>query len=1331
MVTGRALPPILSQPGPSRHRSADPTSTHILTGVSQPSAAELRSRLDGLTIRDAARLGRGLNNLRSAKPEKLRPLAEQFAAAEALVATRQAAVPAIIYPDLPVSERRHEIADAIQANQVVVIAGETGSGKTTQLPKICLELGRGIRGTIGHTQPRRLAARTVAQRIADELGTPLGDAVGYAVRFTDQVSDRTLVKLMTDGILLAEIQRDRRLLRYDTLILDEAHERSLNIDFLLGYLRELLPRRPDLKVIVTSATIEPQRFAAHFGGAPVVEVSGRSYPVEIRYRPLEVVVTSQDGDDPDDPDHEIVRTETRDEIEAIVDAIGELETEPPGDVLVFLSGEREIRDTAEAVSGLTRAEVLPLYARLPTAEQQKVFAPHTGRRIVLATNVAETSLTVPGIRYVIDPGNARISRYSRRLKVQRLPIEPISQASAQQRAGRCGRIAPGVCIRLYAEDDFAARPRYTDPEILRTNLAAVLLQMAALQIGDVEEFPFLDPPEQRSIRDGVQLLQELGAFHQDGAITDLGRRLARLPVDPRLGRMILAAETEGCVREMLVLAAALSIPDPRERPTEREDAAREKHARFADEDSDFMGYLNLWRYLREQRKNLSGNAFRRMCRNEFLHYLRIREWQDLVGQLRSIARDLGIVESDEPAKPAQIHAALLAGLLSHVGMRREDAREYQGARNSRFVLAPGSVLTKRPPRWVVVAELVETSRLYGRTAARIQPEIVERVAGDLAQRAYSEPHWDAKRGEVMAYERVTLYGLPLVARRRVGYAGADPAVARELFIRHALVQGEWQTRHHFFRDNARLRTELEELEERARRRDLLVTDDEIFALYDARIPADVVSARHFDGWWKKQRHKTPELLTFTRDDLLRKDESAAGDRPDSWASGDVSLPLTYRFEPGAADDGVTVHVPIDVLARLGGDEFAWQVPALREELVTALIRSLPKDLRRNFVPAPDTARAVLASIDPKGEPLLDALQRELRRRTGILVPIDAFDLDKLPAHLRVTFAIEATDGTEVARGKDLTALQERLAAPTRHAVAEAVAGELERTGLRDWPDDLDELPRVVERSVDGRAVRGFPALVDAGAAVDLRVFATAGEQDRAMGPGTRRLLRSSLPSPVKAVERQLGPRTRLTLGTNPDGSLAALIDDCADAATDALVSAPVWSRDEFAAAREVVAPALVTTTVEILGRVEQVLAAAQEVRLLLPAQPPQAQVEAIEDVRAQLARLVSPGFVTDTGRAHLADLTRYLTAIRRRLERLPHAVGADRERMQRVHAVAGAYDELVRALPPGRASSADVRDIARQIEELRVSLWAQQLGTPRPVSEQRIHRAIDAVRDRA
>ena len=1302
----------------------------------------MRARLAGLTVRDADRLGKRLRSLRApVDATKLRRLADQVSAGEALVAARAAAVPAITYPDLPVSRLRGEIAAAIRDHQVVVVAGETGSGKTTQLPKICLELGRGVRGTIGHTQPRRLAARTVAQRVADELGTELGDVVGYTVRFTHQAGDRTLIKLMTDGILLAEIQRDRRLLRYDTLILDEAHERSLNIDFLIGYLRQLLPRRPDLKVIVTSATIEPGRFAAHFAGsggdAPIVEVSGRTYPVEIRYRPLEIpAVESASGDrgdevqDPDDPDHEVVRVEPRDQTEAIIDALAELAGEPPGDVLVFLSGEREIRDTAEAVrAAMADAEVLPLYARLPTAEQQRVFTPNPSRlhrRVVLATNVAETSLTVPGIRYVIDPGTARISRYSRRTKVQRLPIEPISQASAAQRAGRSGRTAPGVCIRLYSEQDHAARPRFTDPEILRTNLASVILQMAALQLGEVQSFPFLDPPERRSINDGVQLLQELGAFDAFGEITDIGRRLAQLPLDPRLGRMILQADTEGCLGEVLVIAAALSIPDPRERPAGREEAARAKHARFADEHSDFLSYLNLWRYLKGQRKALSSSAFRRQCREEFLHYLRIREWQDLAGQLRSIAAGIGLKSAQEPdgaepADPARVHAALVAGLLSHIGLREGDSRDYTGARNARFVLAPGSALTKRPPRWIVVADLVETSRLYGRTAARIEPETVERIAGHLVQRNYSEPHWDAQRGEVLAFERVTLYGLALVARRRVGYAAVDPEVARELFIRHALVDGDWQTRHHFFADNARLRDEVAELEERARRRDLLVGDDEIFAFYEARIPAEVVSARHLDGWWRKQRHRTPALLTMTREDLLRVHDADA-DRPDSWRDGDLALPLTYRFEPGAADDGVTVHVPVGVLARLGGEQFGWQVPALREELVIALIRSLPKDLRRNFVPAPDTARAVLADLTPGQEPLLETLQRELHRRSGVLVPITAFDLEKLPAHLRVTFAVEGTDGEELARGKDLEDLQGRLAGQTRRAVVDAVAMGLERSGLRSWPEDLDELPRTVE----GGGVRGYPGLVDAGTAVDLRVFATAAERDAAGRDGLRRLLRLRAPSPVRALEKNLGIRRRLVLGSNPDGSLPALLDDCADAAVDALVSGPVWTSAEFDALRLRVTAALASTAADVLARVEKVLTALQEVHLLLPSNPPPAHADAVADIRAQLSGLVAPGFVTTTGAIHLADLTRYLTAISRRLDRLPGGQSADRDRMQRIHAVEDAYNQLLQALSPTRAAGDDIRDIARLIQEFRVSLWAQQLGTARPVSEQRIYRAIDA-----
>lgn len=1291
----------------------------------------LRARLDALTIRDATRLRRRLKNLRNVSAQTVAALTEQVAAAEASIAGRIAAVPAIGYPDLPISDRRADIGRAIADHQVVVVAGETGSGKTTQLPKICLEAGRGIRGMIGHTQPRRLAARTVAQRIADELATPLGETVGYAVRFTDRAGERTLVKLMTDGILLAEIQRDRRLLRYDTLILDEAHERSLNIDFLLGYLRDLLPRRPDLKLIVTSATIEPQRFAAHFSGAPIIEVSGRTYPVDVRYRPLELVAPSRDGSlDPDDPDHDLVAGRPRDQTEAIIDAVAELQAEPPGDVLVFLSGEREIRDTAEALRAAldSRTEVLPLYARLPTAEQHKVFAAHSGRRVVLATNVAETSLTVPGIRYVVDPGTARISRYSRRTKVQRLPIEPISQASAAQRAGRSGRTAPGVCIRLYSEQDFDSRPRYTDPEILRTNLASVILQMAALGLGEVQEFGFLDPPEARSVRDGVALLVELGAFDSGGVITDIGRRLAQLPVDPRLGRMILAADTEGCVYEILVLAAALSIPDPRERPLDREQAARASHARFADEHSDFVSYLNLWRYLGEQRNRLSSNAFRRLCRAEFLHHLRIREWQDLVGQLRGIAAGLGVTEGrpgTEPADPARVHAALSAGLLSHVGVREAESREYLGARNAKFVLAPGSVLAKHPPRWVMVADLVETGRLYGRIGARIDPEAIERIAAGLVSRSYSEPHWDATRGAVMAYERVTLYGMVLVARRRVGYSAVDPALCRELFIRHALVEGDWSTRHRFFADNARLRSQIGEIEDRERRRDLLVDDDLIYALYDARIPDTVVSARHFDAWWKRQRRHTADLLTFTRAELLRAETD--DDHPETWCAGDLELPLSYRFEPGAADDGLTVRIPVQVLARLKGDGFAWQVPALREEIVTALIRSLPKELRRNFVPAPDAARAVVAGLGAIDGSVLTAVQRALRELSGILVPIEAFDVTKMPPHLRMTFAVDGADGAELARGKDLEALQAQLAGQAGRAVAEAVAAGIERDGLLGWPDDLAELPRVIDRTSGGHTVRGFPAFVEEAEGVAVRVFSTCAGQEAAMRAGVRRLLRVSVASPVKGIERQLKPPDRLMLGSNPDGSLAALLEDCADAATDALVSAPVWTREDFEALRERVATRLTATVGDVVTRVQQVLTAAHEVQIALAGFTASGYADAVADIGDQLGALLPRGFVTASGSARLSDLTRYLRAISRRLDRLPRDRAGDTDRMARVHAVSDAYRELIATLSPERASSADVTEIGWQIQELRVSLWAQQLGTPRPVSEARIYRAIEAI----
>ncbi|MGW1622312.1 ATP-dependent RNA helicase HrpA, partial [Streptomyces sp. NPDC002172] len=874
-----------------------------------PALGPLAPRLTELSLRDAHRLGRRLEGARKIrKPEAraavLAEIEAEVARAEERMAGRRAVVPAVSYPEqLPVSQKKAEIAEAIRDHQVVIVAGETGSGKTTQIPKICLELGRGVRGMIGHTQPRRIAARTVAERVAEELRTPLGEAVGWKVRFTDQVNpDATFVKLMTDGILLAEIQTDRELRAYDTIIIDEAHERSLNIDFLLGYLAQLLPRRPDLKVVITSATIDPERFSRHFGDAPIIEVSGRTYPVEVRYRPL----LEEDAEDAD-----------RDQITAICDAVEELQGEGQGDILVFLSGEREIRDTADA---LTRknyrfTEVLPLYARLSHAEQHRVFQPHTGRRIVLATNVAETSLTVPGIKYVIDPGFARISRYSHRTKVQRLPIEAISQASANQRKGRCGRTSDGICIRLYSEDDFVSRPEFTDAEILRTNLASVILQMTAAGLGDIEKFPFIDPPDHRNIRDGVQLLQELGAIdpaEKDPRrrLTDTGRKLAQLPVDPRLARMVLEADKNGCVREVMVIAAALSIQDPRERPAEKQTQADQQHARFRDETSDFLAFLNLWKYVREQQKERGSSSFRRMCKQEYLNFLRIREWQDIYTQLRTVAKQMGIHLNEEDAPGDRVHVSLLAGLLSHIGMKdvKDGAKnEYLGARSAKFALFPGSALFKKTPRFVMSAELVETSRLWARVNAKIEPEWVEPLAGHLLKRTYSEPHWEKDQAAVMAFEKVTLYGVPIVADRKVNYGRIDPEVSRELFIRNALVEGDWRTHHKFFADNRRLLSEVEELEHRARRRDIVVDDDTLFDFYDQRVPEHVVSGAHFDSWWKRKRHEQPEFLDFEREMLIRESAGAVTktDYPDSWRQGQLKFRVTYQFEPGADADGVT------------------------------------------------------------------------------------------------------------------------------------------------------------------------------------------------------------------------------------------------------------------------------------------------------------------------------------------------------------------------------------------------------------------------------------------
>jgi ATP-dependent helicase HrpA len=1263
----------------------------------------------------------------------------------------------ITYPaELPVSQRRDDIAEAIRDHQVVIVAGETGSGKTTQLPKICLELGRGVRGQdggglIGHTQPRRIAARSVAERIASELGTELGDLVGYQVRFTDRTSRSSRVKLMTDGILLAELQRDRMLKKYDTIIIDEAHERSLNIDFLLGYIKQLLPRRPDLKLIITSATIDPERFAAHFAEAdgtpaPIIEVSGRTYPVEIRYRPL------IDVPDEQDQEGEVV---VRDQTEAIVDAVRELAREGPGDVLVFLPGEREIRDTVDALADVKpdpgrTLEIVPLFSRLSAAEQHRVFSSHpqTTRRVVLATNVAETSLTVPGIRYVVDTGVARISRYSMRTKVQRLPIEAISQASAQQRSGRCGRVEAGIAVRLYSEEDFEGRPEFTDPEILRTNLASVILQMSSLGLGDVARFPFVEPPDRRQVTSGVQLLEELGALAGDGHLTSLGRRLARLPIDPRLGRMILEAERLGCVREILVIAAALSLQDPRERPLEEQAQADQLHARFKDPTSDFLSWLNLWRHLRAQQRELSSSAFRRMCKREYLNYLRVREWQDFESQLRQVCKELE-VELGVPTGSATdrgggpdadgIHQALLSGLLSHIGMLEErekptpgrraprGPREYLGARGTRFAIFPGSGLRGKNPAYLMSGELVETGRLWARQNAAIRPEWAERLGDHLVKRTYSEPHWSKKRAAVLAYERVTLYGVPLVTDRLVQYGRVDRALARELFIRHALVYGEWVGRHRFLAENQRLLEEAEELEHRARRRDIVVDEHTLFDFYDARVGEEVVSGAHFDTWWKKARQRRPDLLTFDPAMLTHAavEEVREEDYPETWQQGEgLTFPISYHFEPGAADDGLTIDVPVATLNRVGAEDFSWNVPGVRHELVTSLIRSLPKSLRVSFVPAPDKAREFLASTPPGEEPLLDALERWARSTTGVVVPREAWDWSKVPPHLQPTYRVLDEEGGEQARGKDLDALKAPLEEQFDAALA-AVAGEsgYGATGQTSWT--FGSLPAEIVQRRAGHEVLAYPALLDEGSTVGSGVFGSPEEAAARHRHGVRRLLVLAVPFEGDPTAT-LDTTERLGLVGSPYASVGDLLDDVRAAVLGDVVDAhpPVLDPTSYDALVAAGRDALAERTDDVLRDVLHVLSGWRETERLLSGRAELVTLPALQDMREQLARLVGPGFLAEAGADRLRRFPTYLLAIRRRREQLDERVARDRQLMDQVRPLDAAYLHQVAALQPGRPPGQALRRVRWMLEEYRISLFAQQLGTDAPVSDQRIRRLL-------
>ncbi len=1237
---------------------------------------------------------------------------------EARRASRRASVPELRYPpELPVSERHDDLLAAISEHQVVIVAGETGSGKSTQLPKLCLEAGRGIEGFIGHTQPRRLAARAVAERVASELGAQVGGLVGYAVRFTDRVSDKTLVKVMTDGILLAEVQRDPMLRRYDTIIIDEAHERSLNIDFLLGYLTQLRHQRPDLKIIITSATIDTERFAHHFDDAPVINVTGRTYPVEVRYRPLE------GGSEADAMD--------RDQIQGICDAVDELCREGPGDILVFLSGEREIRDTAEALRQQERpdTEILPLYARLSMAEQHRVFAAHRARRVVLATNVAETSLTVPGIRSVVDTGTARISRYNRRTKVQRLPIEAVSQASAEQRAGRCGRVGPGICIRLYAESDFAGRPPFTEPEILRTNLASVILQMAALQLGEIASFPFVDPPDRRAVKDGVTLLEELGALdpdheHSKRWLTPLGRRLARLPIDPRLGRMILEADRTGCVRQVCIIAALLSIQDPRERPTGKEQAAAEQHRRFSHPDSDLLAHLNLWSYLQQRQHELSTSAFRRMCRSEYLNYLRVREWQDLVSQLRQITNQLAIATNHDEVADNDITRALLAGLLSQIGQRDPERGDFLGARGARLAIAPRSSLQRKPPHWIMAAELVETNRLWARGVARIQPEWVQRLAPHLLTYHYSNPQWSPERAATMALERVSLYGIVLSAGRRVDFGRIDAAYAREQFIRHGLVEGEWSAHHRFLQHNAEVLDQTKQLADRTRRY-LAADDDLLHEFYDTRVGTGVLSGHTFDRWWKLQRRDQPDLLDLTVQAVLGEGEETGQDPtafPDHWLAGSLALPLHYRFELGDPADGTTVEIALTELNQVQAAPFAWLVPGRRFELVASLIAQLPKPRRKDFVPIPDHARIITKQFGPQDGELVQSLATQLSAMSGSTILPGMFDLGQLDDHLRMNFRVLDTDGRIVGEGRDLEVLQTTLR-PRLRATLRRASSELEQRGRRNW--EFGTISPVIEREHGATLLRGYPALIDEGDSVGLRLMSSPAEQQAAHWDGTRRLLRLTTAGPLKALRPLLG--NELKLATARIGiSVVDFAQDCVTATFDHLLEGaggPVWDAASFEELRRSVGANASTLAVKVTGEAARLVILAAALRLRLSQVMNPLAAAAVLDLSLQLEDLVHPGFVSAAGVAKLGDLRRYLDAIDRRLDKVAKDPHGDARRMAHIHLLDHEFDRIAARWPQGGHPPAATK-VRWLLEELRVATFAQTLGTVGAVSEAKVRAAL-------
>ena len=1230
-----------------------------------------------------------------------------------LIQKRQQCTCYIDFPaELPISQSQADISRLIQQNQVVIVAGETGSGKTTQLPKICLSLGRGIIGRIGHTQPRRLAARSVGQRIADETRTVFGQVVGYQVRFHDQIQPETRLKLMTDGILLAEIHHDPDLLQYDTLIIDEAHERSLNIDFLMGYLKQLLARRPDLKLIVTSATISTEKFSAFFNQAPVIEVSGRSYPVEVYYRPLH-------HDDPDEDDIEMQQ--------AILNAVDELTRIDRGDILIFLSGEREIRDTAEALRKHHPAgsEIMPLYSRLSIAEQNRIFQQHTRQRIVLATNVAETSLTVPGIRFVIDTGYARISRYSYRSKVQRLPVEKISQASSNQRKGRCGRISAGICVRLYDEDDFSQRDEFTEPEIQRTNLASVILNMKVIGLGDIDNFPFMDPPDRRFINDGYRLLFELGAVDDGRHLTATGREMARLSVDPRLARMILQARQESCMKEVLIIASALECQDPRERPMDAQQKSDEAHKEFNDDTSDFISLLNLWNFYQEQSRHLSQNKCRKLCQRRYLSYRRLQEWRDLYLQISQQVKSMGVQVNSSEAEHDAIHRSLLAGLVSQTGFNLE-AHEYQGTHGKKFFIFPGSGLVKKKPKWLMAAEIVETSRLYARTVAAIKPEWLEQVAPHMIKHHYSEPHWERRRGQVAATEKLTLYGLTILAARKVNYGRIDPVMSREIFIRSALVQGDFNSKAKCFIHNMKQIHEVQVMEAKSRRRDIQEDEQVLFDFYDAKIPADIYSQPVFEKWLRKQEKNKPEFLMLTQQDLTREDAETLKheDFPDALRSGGVFLPLTYHFMPGDSNDGVTAQVPLAALNQIHEEDFDWLIPGLLKEKIMHLIKGLAKSLRRNFIPAPEYANACAALVKPGDGSLLDQLSSQLQRLTGVSVKRSDWHPEKLPLHLRINFAVLDEAGKDVAQGRSLNELQQRFRQQASDAFSKQSSAGLETDSaqqINDW--DFDELPESLQMERLGISFSAYPALVEREGKIVMQSLDQLQQAERETRHALVKLFITVNTRDISYLSRNLPHIEKICLYYSSAGQCDVLKQDILYLTVFRaleLDKSLIRTRKEYQQRVSRASGQLRVVANDICEILLDSLSYYQSIKRQLKKLANPVWLKSLTDIQSQLSHLVYKNFLQKTDYEHLQNYPRYLKALEKRLEKLQQQPERDTRMM---YETTPFWKDCLTHLDTSSTILDDNEELMKfrwMLEEFRISVFTQEIKTAYPVSSKRL-----------